>query len=52
MGSGITLLVDRYEYHYVVDVMEPDEVDRVQMGWVCTVQGTTTGVVVAAVSKP
>ena len=49
---SLTVLVDRHDYDYVVDVVEPDEVDKVQMGWVSTIEGTTTIVVVAAVSTP
>ena len=52
MGSGLTVLVEKHEYDSVVDIVEPDEVDRVQMGWVCTIDGTTTIVVVVEVSKP
>ena len=52
MGLVLVVLVYINKYDSVVDVMEPDEVDRVQTGWVCTVEGTTTVVVVAVVSTP
>ena len=39
-------LVDRHDKDSIVDVVEPDAVDRVQTDWVCTVVGTTTLIVV------
>ena len=45
-------MVDRHEYDSVVDAMEPNKVDRVQMGCVCIIDGTTTVVVVVVVLTP
>ena len=46
----MVVLVDKQEYDSSVDVVEQNEVDNVQMGWVCIVGGVTTGVVCFLVS--
>ena len=40
-------LVDRHEKDSIIDVMEPNAVDRVQTDWVCTVVVKTTLVIAA-----
>lgn len=44
------MLVNRHEYDFVVDAMELDEVDRLQMSWICIVDGINAIVIVAVVS--
>ena len=46
MGLIYRELVDRHEKDSIMDVVEPDAIDRVRIDWVCTVIGTTTLVVV------
>ena len=42
MGVILVEVVERHEKYSIVDVVEPDMVDRVQIDWVCTVVGATT----------
>ena len=51
MGVILVELVEKHDKDSIVDVVEPDSVDRVQTYWVCTLIGTTT-LLVAAVSTP
>ena len=51
MGVILVELVEKHDKDSIVDVVEPDVVDRVQTYWVCTLIGTTT-LLVAAVSTP
>lgn len=46
------MLVDKQEYDSVVDIIEPSEVNNVQMGWVCTIGDDTISVVGLTISTP